>query len=503
MTETLLGIDLGTSAVKVLLTTPNGTPLASAAEEYPIEQPTPDRAEQNPEAWWQATVTAVRTLLAHHPKSQVLAIGLSGQMHGTVLLDPQARLLAPAVIWPDRRSSAQVQEITQTIGASKLLAISGSAAATGFQAATLRWFQQHEPALWRQVDKVLLPKDYLRLRLTGTLATDPSDAAGTLLLDEQTRSWSADLLDALAIRREQLPPIYPSTSPSGTLCPSAAQSLGVPAGLPVAGGAADTACSALAAGVVNAHQLLLTLGTGGQLVQPCAQLLVDPRGRIHTFCSALEPHGAGCGWYQMGAMLAAGLALRWARDLLFPQPVDYTHMLAEAAAEPLGAGGLLFLPYLVGERTPYLDPTARGVFFGLTLSHSRASLIRAVVEGVTLAACTACQVLRELGTPAQQIVLAGGGARSLFWQQTVADVFGLPVQPLLTNEQSASGAALLAGAACGLLPPDTLAHHAAKQARTGPQVEPDRERHARYQERLVAFQELYRRNAGHFEESPP
>ncbi|MFM7173826.1 MAG: xylulokinase, partial [Caldilinea sp.] len=332
MTETLLGIDLGTSAVKVLLTTPSGTPLASAAEEYPIEQPTPDRAEQNPEAWWQATVTAVRTLLAHHPESQVLAIGLSGQMHGTVLLDPQARLLAPAVIWPDRRSSAQVQEITQTIGASRLLAISGSAAATGFQAATLRWFQQHEPALWRQVDKVLLPKDYLRLRLTGKMATDPSDAAGTLLLDEQTRSWSADLLDALAIRREQLPPIYPSTSPSGTLCPSAAQSLGLPAGLPVACGAADTACSALAAGVVNAHQLLLTLGTGGQLVQPCAQLLVDPRGRIHTFCSALEPHGAGCGWYQMGAMLAAGLALRWARELLFPQPVDYTHMLAEAAA---------------------------------------------------------------------------------------------------------------------------------------------------------------------------
>jgi xylulokinase len=500
---TLLGIDLGTSAVKVLLTTANGTPLASATESYPIEQPTPDRAEQNPEAWWQATTAAVHTVLTHHPETHVLAIGLSGQMHGTVLLDQQAHPLAPAVIWPDRRSSAQVQEITQTIGASRLLAISGSAAATGFQAATLRWFQQHEPALWRQVDKVLLPKDYLRLRLTGTLATDPSDAAGTLLLDEQTRSWSADLLAALAIRRELLPPIYPSAAPSSTLHAAAAQSLGLPVGLPIASGAADTACSALAAGVVDDNQLLLTLSTGGQLIQPCAQVRVDPHGRIHTFCSALEPRGPGCGWYQMGAMLAAGLALRWARDLLFPQSVDYTSMLAEAAAEPPGARGVLFLPYLVGERTPYLDPTARGVFFGLTLSHSRASLIRAVVEGVTLAACNAYQVLHELGASAQQIVLAGGGSRSPFWQQVVADVFGLPVQPLLTHEQSASGAALLAGAACGLLPHDALARHAAEQARTGPQVEPDRERHARYQKQLVAFQELYQRNAGHFEDSPP
>lgn len=497
MSTHLLGIDLGTSAVKAVLSTSDGAVVATAFAEYPIEQPQPELAEQKPDLWCRAASGAVREVLARAPHAQVAAIGLSGQMHGTVLLDAAHQPLAPAVIWPDRRSVAQVKEITTLVGAERLYAITGSPVATGFQAATVRWFQQHAPELWQQVKMILLPKDYLRYRLTGVFATDPSDAAGALLLDETRRDWSDELLAQLGIRRDQLPPVQPSASVSGYLHAEAARALGLPVGIPVATGAADTACSVLGAGVVESEQLLLTISTGGQLVQPCETVRIDPHGRIHTFCSALEPGEGRAGWYQMGAMLAAGMALRWLRQQLFEEPeqIAYDRMMALAAQEAPGAGGLLFLPYLVGERTPYMDPTARGVFFGLTLSHTRASLIRAVVEGVTLAAYNACSVLRELGAAPQQVVLAGGGARSRFWQQVVADVFGLPVQPLRTVEQSAVGACILAGAALGL-------HDAAAAARTwvhyGSPTMPDSIRHAFYQDRLAAFQALYQRNAGYF-----
>jgi len=503
MTIHLLGIDLGTSAVKALLTTTSGEVVATAFAEYPIQQPLPDRAEQSPEAWWRATAGAVHEVLARAPDAKIAAIGLSGQMHGTVLLDERHAPLTPAIIWPDRRSAAQVREITQSIGAARLYAITGSPVATGFQAATLRWLQQHEPDIWRRVKMVLLPKDYLRFRMTGVFATDPSDAAGALLLDENRRDWSDELLAALDIQRAQLPTVRPSATISGYLQEEAAHTWGLPSGIPVATGAADTACSALGAGVVDSDQLLLTISTGGQLIQPCESVRVDACGRIHTFCSALEPGDGRSGWYQMGAMLAAGMALRWLREQLYDDPsmVSYDTMMALAAKETPGAGGLLFLPYLVGERTPYMDPTARGIFYGLTLGHTRASLIRAVVEGVTLAAYNAYGVLHELGADSQQIVLAGGGARSRFWQQVVADVFGLPVHPLRRVEQSAGGAAILAGAAIGAFGAAQDAAGAARTwARYGAAVEPDATRHAFYGERLAAFQALYQRNAGHFED---
>lgn len=497
MSAHLLGIDLGTSAVKAVLSTVDGAVVAAAFAEYPLDQPQPDRAEQSPDLWFRAAAGAVREVLARAPHVQIAAIGLSGQMHGTVLLDDAGQPLTPAIIWPDRRSAEQVKEITARVGAARLYAITGSPVATGFQAATVCWVQQHAPELWPQVKMILLPKDYLRFRLTGLFATDPSDAAGALLLDETRRDWSDELLALLAVRRDQLPRVQPSATISGYLHEDAARALGLPAGIPVATGAADTACSMLGAGVVASDQLLLTISTGGQLVQPCATVRIDASGRIHTFCSALEPSAGHAGWYQMGAMLAAGMALRWLRQQLFEEPemIAYDRMMALAAEQPPGADGLLFLPYLVGERTPYMDPTARGVFFGLTLSHTRGSLIRAVVEGVTLAAANAYGVLRELGAAPQQIVLAGGGARSRFWQQMVADVFGLPVQPLRTVEQSALGACILAGAAVGV-------HDAAEAARAwvhyGSLAPPDRDRHAFYQERLAAFQALYQRNAGQF-----
>ena len=498
MSEHLLGIDLGTSSVKVLLATTDGTVVASASADYPIDQPQPGRAEQAPDAWWRATVGAMSGIHSEAPGARIAAIGLSGQMHGTVLLGLRRQLLAPAVIWPDRRSQSQVTEITEMLGAQQLYAITGSPVSTGFQAATVRWFQEHAPDLWDQVVMILLPKDYLRFRLTSEFATDPSDAAGALLLDETRRDWSDVLLDALGIRRDQLPPILPSGAVAGTLTTAAARELGLPAGIPVATGAADTACSALGAGVVDRSRLLLTISTGGQLVQPCHGVEVDTRGRIHTFCSALTPAEGQAGWYQMGAILSAGLSLRWLRDqvLGWQGRSAYERMTALASEVAPGADGLIFLPYLVGERTPHMDSTARGAFFGLTLAHGQGHLVRAVMEGVTFAACDAYGVLCELGASSQEIVLAGGGARSALWQQLIADVFGIAVAPLKTAEQSALGAVILAGAAAGVLEP---ADAASRWAHYGEAILPDAQRHAFYGERMAAFRALYARNRGHFE----
>ena len=498
--ELLLAVDLGTSSVKVLAVTTTGAIVGRGAAEYPIHQPAPGFAEQNPAAWWMATAAAVRSALADCDPHAVAAIGLSGQMHGAVLLDAAGQLLAPAVIWPDQRSSRQVEEITAAFGRARLYAITGSPLATGFLAATVRWFQQERPDIWAQVRQILLPKDYLRWRLTGEFATDPSDGAGSLLFDAARRDWSAELLTWLQIDRGQLPPVLPSHAVAGVLSAAAAQAMGLPSGIPVVTGAADTACGLLGAGAIDRSRLLLSISTGGQVVQPSAEMVADPRGRIHTFCSALTGERPGeAGWYQMGATLSAGMALRWLRDSIlgWTQPDAYAAMTALAAQAEPGAQGLLFLPYLVGERTPHMDPTARGAFWGLTLRHGQAELVRAVLEGVTFACCDAFQVLETLGGAPDEVILAGGGARSLLWQQIVADVFGRPVRPLQTSEQSALGAVLLAGAGIGLF---DLATTAQAWAQYGAVVAPDPTRHAFYRARLAAFRDLYQRNAGHFEQ---
>ncbi|HUX77084.1 MAG TPA: xylulokinase [Anaerolineae bacterium] len=498
-TPQLLGIDLGTSSVKVLLATTTGRILGQGSAEYPIHRPRPGWAEQDPDDWWRATITAVRQALAGagDPPVPVAAIGLSGQMHGTVLLDEAGGLLSPAVIWPDRRSEPQVREITALIGAVRLIELTGSPLATGFQAATVRWMQQERPDLWRRVHTVLLPKDYLRYRLTGDVDTDPSDGSGTLLLDVRRRVWSPDVLAALDIDASQLPPVQPSTAVAGQLSRQAAAALGLPAGTPVVTGAADTACSALGAGIVDARTLLLTISTGGQIVLPAPGVQVDRAGRIHTFCGALPPGPDQAGWYQMAAILSAGMALRWLRDRVFCMPGDaaYAQMVAWAEAAPAGAGGLLFLPYLAGERTPHMDPQARGLFLGLTAGHGRAELVRAVLEGVALACYDAYLVLAELGARPERIVMAGGGARSRLWQQIVADVFGLPVQQLEMGEQSAMGAVLLAGGGVGLLDPGSTAP---KWAAYGPPVEPNPRCHATYQALLALFRSAYQKHREDF-----
>lgn len=495
---TLLAIDLGTSSVKVVLADTNGRLLAQASAEYPLHHPQPNHTEQNPAEWWTAVCRAVRITLAQAaPYPPIAAIGLSGQMHGTVLLDKAGKLLAPAIIWPDQRSQAQVAEITAAVGAARLIGISGSPVATGFQAATLLWLRQNRPDLWGNIGTVLLPKDYLGWRLTGQHHTDPSDASATLLFDTAHRRWSPELLAVVGIRLEQLPTVREGTAVSAPLTPTAAAELGLPPGIPVVVGGADTACGLLGAGVVSQRDLLLTLSTGGQLVLPVETMAVDTAGRIHTFCAALPPAPEQAslyqaGWYQMGAILAAGLNLRWLRDNVFglDDPDAYAKMSGWAATAPPGANGLLYLPYLVGERTPHMNPQARGAFLGLAAQHGRPELVRAVLEGVTLACFDAFSVLAELGAAPQRIVLAGGGASSPLWCQMVADVFNLPVAPLAVENQSAMGAILLAGGGAGLF---EVGKTAVSWATTRPAIQPNPANHALYQSLLPRFRGSYER----------
>ncbi|UCG25525.1 MAG: xylulokinase [Chloroflexota bacterium] len=497
----LLGIDLGTSSVKALVVDENGRILGQGAAEYAIDRPRPEWAEQSPEAWWQATVIAVRAALTGlgERSREIAAIGLSGQMHGTVLMDGSGALLNPAVIWPDRRSLRQVKQITAAIGARRLIRLAGSPLAAGFQAATIRWFKEERPELWSKVKTVLLPKDYLRWRLTGELGTEPSDGSGALLVDVQERAWSLELLAALDLDAILLPPVAPSTAVAGHLASGPAGQLGLTAGIPVVYGAADTACGLLGAGVVDEGDFLLTIGSGGQLVAPASKVQVDLKGRLHTFCGALEPTESQPGWYQMAAILSAGLSLRWLRDQLFAlQGADaYQKMTAMAETASPGANGLLFLPYLLGERTPHMDPRARGLFLGLTASHGRAELVRSVMEGVALACYDAYSVLNEVGVQPDHIIMAGGGARSPLWRQIVADVFNLPVRPLVTEEQAALGAALLAGAGLDLFRPLATAR---EWARYGPAVEPQIHSHDRYRQLLAIFRAAYQKHRQDFEE---
>ena len=495
----LLSIDLGTSSVKILLATESGEILSQSSAEYTIHRPQAGWAEQSPSDWWRATITAVhRTIMgAGRTPISISAIGLSGQMHGTVLLDENHQPLGDAIIWSDRRSQRQVREVTDLIGAEHLIELTGSPVATGFQAATLRWLQQEDPGRWQQTRAILLPKDYVRWRLTGQLGTDPSDASGTLLFDVRRRDWSDEILAALEIDRALLPPVQLSTAVAGELTKAAAEKLGLTAGIPVVTGAADTACSALGAGIVDNQSLLLTISTGGQVILPRRDIHIDPAGRIHTFCGALSTGGEGTDWYQLAASLSAGMNLRWLRDQVFGVSGEgiYDRMTKWAESVPPGTNGLLFLPYLEGERTPHMDPQARGVFLGLTTSHGQASLVRAVLEGVALAFYDAYQVLTELNANPQRIIMAGGGSRSALWRQIIADVFGLPVQRLETGAQSALGALLLAGAGIDLFEPDVAAQ---AWATYSDPLEPDHGRYDFYQELLPIFRSIYQKHREDF-----
>jgi xylulokinase len=477
----LLGFDLGTSSVKVLVTDERGSVLGRGMANYPMSTPEEGWVEQSPEEWWQALIFATRNALSELDTDQApAAIGLSGQMHGTVLLGEDNRLLGPAIIWPDQRSVRQVGEITKLVGEQRLIAITGSTAATGFQSSSLRWIQQNIKSIWEQTSMILLPKDYLRWRLCGEFITDPSDAAGTGLFDGNSREWSRELLAALEIDPGLLPIIKPSAQTAGRLHPGPAKLMSLPEGIPVITGAADTAASLLGAGVISEGDLLVTISTGGQLISPTSSFITEHQGSLHTFCAAVE---AGPRWYLMGATLAAGGSLRWLRDNVLNLDIaeGFERMVGWAEGSPVGSKGLIFTPYLVGDRE---DSQARGAFLGLTIRHGKADLIRSVLEGVVFSLYEKYLLLLELGVTPERIILSGGGARSKLWCQIVSDVFGLPVARVLVEEQSAYGAALLAGVGYGKF---ELGEGVMDWVKLGQQVEPDVKTYAIYQEMLPIF----------------
>lgn len=484
----VLGIDLGTSSVKVALVEPDtGRLLAIASAEYPTSFPETNAAEQAPEDWWRATIAAVSEARAHAGDGVIVdRIGITGQMHGTVLLDCTCAPIGNAIIWSDTRSAADAEALMTEAG-SEILRIAGSPVAAGFQAATIRWLKRSRPEHWEKTRHVLLPKDYLRFRLTGHIASDPSDAAGTLLSDRTTRDWSGRLLELAGVPREYLPDIRPSQRFAGALHDAVADALGIKPGIPVITGAADAAAAALGAGVTDERQLLITLSTGAQVLVPRASPDFDDRGRLHTFASALEPAASTPGWYIMGATMAAGMALRWLRDrvLLEKDAGAYDRMTELAAAVPIGANGLLFLPHLTGERSPDLNPLARGAFIGLTPAHGHAELVRAVSEGVIYSVYDAYRAVTDVvDQPAREIVLAGGGARSPLWRSMIADLFNLPVRPLETTEQTVIGAAILAAGDSA-----DSATIAAAWARYGDRIPPEAERHERYRALFDVYRE--------------
>jgi xylulokinase len=436
-----LGIDIGTGGSRALLIDEKGRvahACTSAHEEMRMEKPL--WAEQRPENWWDAAQDAIRGVLklAGAGGSDVRGVGLSGQMHGLTLLDSEDRPIRPALIWCDQRSQAQVDAINSKVGKRAVLAAIANPVLTGFTLPKLMWVRDCEPRSYERVKKMLLPKDYIRFQLTGEYASDVSDASGTALFDVVHRRWANDLADRLGIDRGILPYVYESPDVSGRVTERAAASTGLAAGTPVVGGAGDQAASAVGNGIVEPGVVSCTIGTSGVVFAHTDKPAYDPQGRVHTFCHAVP--GA---WHVMGVTQGAGLSFQWFRNQIAPE-ASYDQLTAEAATAACCSQGLIWLPYLMGERTPHLDPTARGGWVGLTNRHTRADLIRSVLEGVSFSQKDCLDIIEEIGVAVQSVRLSGGGAKSQFWRQMFADVFSKPVVSLETQEGSAYGAALLA-----------------------------------------------------------
>ena len=468
-----LGLDVGTSGVKAILVAASGDVVASATTPLTLGTPRPGWAEQDPEAWWAASVASVRGVLARAPGARVAALGISGQMHSSVFLDRTGQVIRPALLWCDGRTTAECGEITERAGGeARLREWVRNPALEGFTLPKVLWLRNHEPDAYARLATVLLSKDFVRYRLTGALATEPSDASGTLMFDPARGRWSEELLGAVGVPASLLPNVGGSAEVLGRVTAAAAAATGLPEGTPVVGGGADNACGAAGVGVVAPGEAVASWGTSGTVLAPTAEPLVDPGLRAHTFAHVVPDT-----WYVMGVILSAGGAFAWyreqlARDLLGTPDADL-RLNDEAASVPPGADGVTFLPYLQGERTPHRDASLRGAFFGLSLAHTRAHLTRAVLEGVAFAMRDSVEILRGLGLSPGELLLTGGGARSPFVRRLQAAVYGLPVSTVDREEGPAYGAALLAAVGAGAFPDlgaaagATLTRSAAEQPAAG------------------------------------
>lgn len=444
-----IGIDTSTTATKALLMDESGVVLGVASTEYSYETPQPLWSEQDPSLWWNATVESIRQVIANTgvDTQTVKGFGLTGQMHGLVLLNESGEVLRPAILWNDQRTGAQCDSIRARLGREKLIQITGNDALTGFTAPKILWVQDHEPEIWKRARHILLPKDYVRYKLTGEFASDRAGGAGTILFDLARRDWSPEVLSGLDIPAEYLPETYEGTDVTGRLTTSAAAELGLPAGIPVYGGGGDQAAAAVGTGAVKEGVVSLSLGTSGVVFATTDSPFIEPEGRLHAFC-----HSVPGKWHLMGVMLSAAGSLRWHRDTFAPG-TDYDTLLEPVESLPPGSDGLLFLPYLTGERTPHPDPLARGAFVGLTVRHSFAHLTRAVLEGVSFGLRDSFELMKKAGLEnIDQVRVTGGGARSPLWRQILADVFNTEIVTVNAEEGAAYGAALLAATGANIFP---------------------------------------------------
>lgn len=452
MAAKLLGIDVGTGGTRAVLLDDAGRVLGAATAEH-AEMASPELgwAEQDPRDWWRATCLAVADCLtaAGATQAEVSAVGLSGQMHGLVLLDEKGAVLRPSIIWCDQRTEEQCREVTPRVGAQRLIQLTANPALTGFTLPKILWVREHEPAIWSRVRSILLPKDYVRFRLTGVTATDVADASGTLLFDVVNRRWSAEMLKIFDIKPELLPRVFESPEITGKVSEEGANATGLREGIPVAAGAGDQAAGAVGMGIVAPGDVSATIGTSGVVFAATAKPVLEPEGRIHTFCHAVPGR-----WHVMGVTQGAGLSLRWFRDQFAVsrdgKKESYDDLAKEAEKAPAGSDGLLWAPYLMGERTPHLDPHARGALVGITAQHTRAHVIRAILEGVAFSLRDTFALFAALDVPVKSIRLGGGGARSPLWRQIQADIYGMPVDLIEADEGGAYGAGLLAGVGVGV-----------------------------------------------------
>jgi xylulokinase len=478
----LVGLDVGTNGARAMAVDINGKVLGVATSSYPVSSPRPGWTEQNPEDWWAASAAVLRHLRARVQRP-FLAVGLTGQMHGAVFLDRNHRVIRPALLWSDQRTVLQCKTITESVGEDRLLEIAGNPAVTGFQAPKILWLRDEEPEAYARIRHVLLPKDYVRLRLTGEFATDSSDASGTLLLDLRKRDWSAEILGALDIPREWLPPVYESPDRAGMVSSAGANETGLDIGTPVAAGCGDNAAAAVGLGIIGQDIASASIGTSGVIFADSGSD-IKAGGRLHSFCHAVPGR-----YHVLGVTLAAGGSLAWWRDTMFPE-LDFGSLVKLASKAPPGAEGLVYVPYLSGERTPHLDPFARGGFIGLTPRHSGAHMTRAVMEGVTYSLRDCLDLILATGLNVREIRATGGGARSDLWRQLQADILGLPVYRTVVDEGPAYGAALLGGVA-GEVFADVSA--ACSLIKVRAEVSrPDASRAALYEQYHSIFSEFYR-----------
>jgi xylulokinase len=490
----LIGIDLGTSGSKCILIDEAGNLKGKAITEYPTLMPRPSWTEQDPEAWWRATVRSVRATInqSNVDPKQIAGIGLTGQMHGLVVLDSTGQVLRPCILWNDQRTVDQCRQIEEKIGIEHVLKLTGNLVLTGFTAPKLLWVRQNEPQTYAKVAKILLPKDYIRYRLSGEFYSEVSDASGTSLFDVLKREWSQEMLDALEIPMHWLPEVSESPVCTTRVSKKAAEETGLIPGTPIAGGGGDQAAQALGMGIIEEGIISTTIGTSGVVFAASNSYRIEPNGLLHSFCHVIPGM-----WHLMGVMLSAGGSLRWFRDTFGKEEIElskefnqdpYTLLIAQAQEIAAGSEGLIFLPYLSGERTPYNNPFARGVFFGISNRHQKGHFVRAILEGVAFGLLDSLLLIKQLGIDSKEIVLSGGGARSEVWQRILTDVFDMPTVTTNSEEGAAFGAALLAGLGTKIFesPPDAVSRTIKSQRRMIPG-----ENQRIYREIYPLFKSLY------------